>query len=70
MWQGKGVGAGTASAIATIENNVPSANKSAAVAFFARMDAVVWWWGGGCCNNGSNSNGGNIVVLAATRAGI
>ena len=65
-----GGGGGTASATAVVGNDIPSANKSAAVAFFARMDTVMWQWGGGCCNDGRNNGGGNVVALAVTRAGI
>jgi hypothetical protein len=60
------VGGGTASATATIGNNIPCARRSAAVAFFTRMDVVVRWQRGGCGDNGS----GNVLVLAVRRAGV
>jgi hypothetical protein len=40
----RGGGGGTASAMAAVGNNVPRASRSAAAAFFARMD--VWACGG------------------------
>ena len=38
VWQGAGVGGGTASATAAVGNDIPRASRSAAAAFFARMD--------------------------------
>ena len=70
MWQCAGLGGGTASTMAAVGNDVPSTNRSAAVAFFARMDTVMWRWGDGCCNDSKKDNGCNVVALAATRAGI
>jgi hypothetical protein len=43
MWQGAGVGGGTASIMAAVGNNIPCASRSAAEAFFARMEVVTWW---------------------------
>ena len=51
-----------ASATATFGNNVPRASRSAAAAFFARMD--VWACGG------DNGGGGDVFALAATRADV
>jgi hypothetical protein len=66
----QGLGGGMVSTTAAVRNDVPSANRSAMVVFFARMDAVVWQWGGGSCDNGRNSSRGNVVVLTETRAGV
>jgi hypothetical protein len=38
MWQGAGVWGGTSSATAAVVNDVPRASRSAAAAFFARMN--------------------------------
>jgi hypothetical protein len=38
VWQGAGVGGGTASATTAVGNDIPRASRSAAAAFFARMD--------------------------------
>ena len=51
-----------ASATAAVGNNVPRASRSAATAFFARMD--VWACGG------DDGGGGDVVVMAATRADV
>jgi hypothetical protein len=51
----RGGGGGTASATAAVGNNVPCASRSAAAAFFARMD--VWACGG------DDGRGGDVVVV-------
>jgi len=48
VWQGAGVG-GTASATAAVGNNAPRASRSAAAAFFARMDVRRRRWRGRRC---------------------
>ncbi len=54
---------GTAFVTAALQNSVPCASRSAAVAFFAQMDIVVQWQGGGCGYDGSIDGGGNVVML-------
>ena len=66
----RGWGGGTEFVMTTFGNDVSSANRSTAVAFFARMDTVMWRWGGGCCDDSGNDGGGYVIALAATRAGI
>ena len=61
---------GTAFITATIRNNIPCTSRSVAVAFFARMEAVMRQQGGGCVNEGNNNGGRDVIKLAVTRAGI
>ena len=49
VWQGTGVGEGTASTV-PVGNGIPQSSRSATAAFFARMDVVVRRRGGGCGN--------------------
>jgi hypothetical protein len=70
VWQGAGVGGGMSSATAAVVNDVPRASRSAASAYFARMDvrrAPPWRLRRRAA---ATAGGGNDVALVAARAGV
>ena len=71
VWQGAGVGGGMSSATAAVVNDVPRASRSAASAYFARMDvrrAPPRWRLRR--RAAATAGGGNDVALVAARAGV